>query len=242
MSKVALVTGASRGIGRAIALGLAQDGFDLSVCARNQKDLETLQQQASKLCASTDYSKAPKVAIHPMDVRDCKAVAKMVTDTVEQFGRIDVLFNNAGIFRPGTSEISLEDFNEMLDINLRAAFNFVQHVAPVMKRQNSGHIINLSSRSGKLAKPLSGGYAASKFGLVGLSEALYRELSDDGISVTAICPGWVDTEMADMSGLSTSEKMTTDDILNTVRWLLSLSPAARVKDVYMESVRQVTEL
>ncbi len=166
----------------------------------------------------------------------------MVAGTVERFGRIDLLFNNAGIFRHGTSECSLDEFTEMLDINLTAAFHFIRLVVPVMKKQGSGHIINLSSRSGKVAKPLSGGYAASKFGLVGLNEALYRELSQSGIRVTALCPGWVDTEMATSSGLDAADMITTDDILNTVRWLLSLSPAACVKDVYMDSIKQVNNL
>ena len=224
--RVAVVTGASRGIGKAVAEALAASGFDLALCARSKDELAKLKEALGKNGTS--------VEIYPLDVTDESAVRHMVDDTVERFGRIDLLFNNAGIFRGGTSEIALEDFVAMLDINLKAAFHFVSLIAPVMKQQKSGTIINISSRSGKYAKPGSGGYAASKFGLVGLNEALYRELSDKGIKVTAICPGWVDTEMATMSGLDGSDMIATADIVKTVEWLLTLSPTACVKEVCIE--------
>jgi 3-oxoacyl-[acyl-carrier protein] reductase len=242
LSKVAIITGASRGIGRAVALGLAQDGFSLALCARSAVDLLAVQEEILSKCQTGGRENAQDVTTYPLDIRDAQAVSAMVASTVERFGRVDLLFNNAGIFRHGTSELSLNEFTEMLDINLTAAFHFIRLVVPAMKKQGSGHIINLSSRSGKVAKPLSGGYAASKFGLVGLNEALYREVAEFGIRVTAICPGWVNTEMATSSGLEAAEMITTDDIVKTVRWLLSLSPAACVKDVYMDSIKQVDNL
>jgi 3-oxoacyl-[acyl-carrier protein] reductase len=244
--KVALVTGASRGIGRTVALALADDGFDLALCARSAEDLRIMQRALIESESFRISHSAPgestgnlDVAIYPLDVRDGDAVSAMVASAVERFGRIDLLFNNAGIFREGTSELVRSDLTEMLDINLKAAVHFMQVVVPVMKKQGSGHIMNVSSRSGKLAKPGSGGYAASKFGLVGFNEALYREVSGFGIRVTALCPGWVDTDMARFPGLEAEDKLTTEDIVKTVRWLLSLSPAACVKEVYMESIKQV---
>lgn len=142
-------------------------------------------------------------------------------------------------YKLGTSQISFEDLSHMLDINLKAAFHFISLVVPIMKEQKSGTIINIASRSGKIAKPETGGYAASQFGLIGLNEALYRELSSEGIRVTAICPGWVDTEMGSASGLTSADMLSTEDIVKTVRWLLSLSTPACVKEIFVETIKQV---
>jgi short-subunit dehydrogenase len=103
-----------------------------------------------------------------------------------------------------------------------------------MKKQHGGTIINVASIAGKIGFADFGVYAASKFGLVGLNEALYRELSPLGIKVTALCPGWVDTDMAKDSGLTKKEMISTSDLVSTVRWFLSLSPAAVVKDIIIE--------
>lgn len=231
--KTAVVTGASRGIGRAVAAGLAEDGYSLALSARGREDLERARDDILSSSPSVE------VAVYPVDLKDSRNVSDMVDDVVKRFGRIDLLFNNAGIFHGGTVDLPFEQFEEMIDINLKAAFRVLQKTVPVMRKQKSGRIINLSSRSGKIAKPTSGAYAASKFGLVGLSEALYREVTADGIRVTALCPGWVDTDMAAMSGLPPEEMVQTADIVATVRWLANLSPAACVKDLVIESFRQV---
>lgn len=152
---------------------------------------------------------------------------------------MDVLVNAAGILKVGTTEISGEEFLKMLQINLLGSFHFIQAVAPFMKRQRSGYIFNLASRAGKVATGLHGGYASSKFGLVGLNEALFNEMSEYGIKVTAICPGWVDTEMAKVSYLKKSEKIPVDDIAKTVRFLLELSPNSAVKEVVIECSKAI---
>ena len=158
----------------------------------------------------------------------------MIADVVSKFGRIDLLFNNAGIGNSGSLEMSVEEFDEILAVNLRGAYSFLKAVVPIMKKQHSGTIINMASNAGKTGYAGWGAYGASKFGLVGLSESLHRELSAQGIKVTAICPNWVDTDMAKISGLSAAEMISPEDILKTVRWLLSLSPAAVIKDVLIE--------
>lgn len=235
--KVALITGASKGIGRAVAEGLAADGFSLALTARSKDRLQELKQGLLEKSAGTGCD--IKVETYDLDIRDKSAVEAMVNDVVEKFGRIDLLFNNAGIFHGGTLDVSYEEFCEMLDINLKAAFLMLRLVVPVMRKQKQGTVINLSSRSGVIAKPRSGGYAASKFGLVGLSEAVYRDAIEDGVKVTALCPGWVDTDMAVMSGLPSEEMIQTADIVETVRWLYRLSPSACVNKVMIESIRQV---
>ncbi|MBK9279365.1 MAG: SDR family oxidoreductase [Candidatus Obscuribacter sp.] len=233
INPVALITGASKGIGKAVAMGLAEDGFNLVLCSRTEKDLLAAKEEILAKCPTI------QVEVHSLDVRDSAAINNMVVHTRDTFNRIDLLFNNAGIYYGGTSDLSMKDFTDMLDINLRAPFEIISLVLPLMKAQKSGHIMNLSSRSGKTARAAAGGYAASKYGLVGLNEALYKEVSELGIRVTALCPGFVSTEMGNLSGLDASEMISTLDVVKTVRWLLSLSPAVCVKDIYFESVRQV---
>jgi short-subunit dehydrogenase len=232
MMKVAIVTGASRGIGKAIAQGLGEDGFNLALTARSQEGLARAKEEILAKNPNID------IQIYAFDVRDPKAVNMMVSDVMTRFGRVDLLFNNAGIYHDGTIDLSLDNFAEMIEVNLKAAFQMLKDVTPIMKAQKSGTIINLSSRSGKIAKAGSGGYAATKFGLVGLNEALYKELSPHGIKVTAICPGWVNTDMAQGSGIENSDMIMTADIVATVRWIESLSPSACVKDVLIESIAQ----
>lgn len=235
--KVAIVTGASRGIGKAVALGLAREGFSLALAARSAEALEETKREAREVS-----SKDQQIECYALDVTNQDSIIGMVADVVSRFGRIDLLLNNAGIFHKGTAELSCEEFCEMLDVNLTGSFRMLHEIVPVMRKQKSGTILNIASRSGKQAKARTGGYAASKFGLVGLNEALYRDLTADGIRVCAICPGWVDTDMASTSGLDPSEMIQTEDIVKTINWLLSLSPSACVPEVFIESIKQVSPI
>ncbi|MBY0357150.1 MAG: SDR family oxidoreductase [Candidatus Obscuribacterales bacterium] len=225
--KVAIVTGASRGIGASVAAGLAADGYAVALVARSK---EALAQVASDIKKSR--AKEP-IATYVLDVSDDQAVAAMVASVQSTWGSIDLLFNNAGMYIAGSAGMNIADFDRLLSVNLRGAFSFLHAVVPIMKKQSSGMIINLSSRSGKFGFVDNGVYSASKFGLVGLNESLYRELSPLGIKVTALCPSWVDTAMQD-SDLPTEEIIATADILKAVRFLLSLSPAAVVKEMIIE--------
>ena len=233
--KVAVVTGASRGIGACVAEGLAADGYSLALTARSENDLKEVAQGIKKNLGDI----APQVVTYALDVQDHKAVEAMIASVKSEFGRIDLLFNNAGIDCVGSLEISIEEFDKVLSVNLRGAFSFLQAVVPIMQKQHSGTIINIASKAGKTGYAGWGVYGASKFGLVGLSESLYRELSPQGIKVTAICPGWVDTDMAKISGLTSQEMISAEDILKAVRWLLSLSPAAVVKELIVECAQSI---
>jgi len=232
--KVAIVTGASRGIGACIARGLAADGYIVAAANRSIERLE-------KLCSeiNTEAGASAQAVPYGLDVRDSKAVEAMVSDVVAKYGRVDLLFNNAGIDVTGTLDVSLEDFQSLVQTNLVGPFTFLKAVVPIMRAQGSGTIINLASRAGKVGLVDNGAYSASKFGLVGLSEALYRELSQHGIKVTCLCPSWVDTDMAHNSNLPTEERIRPEDILETTRWLLSLSPAAVVKDLVIECRQRI---
>lgn len=229
--KIAIVSGASKGIGKAISLGLAQLKYQTILIGRNRTDL---QEVAEEITISGGIS--PRII--QMDITDSDAVKISIENIQKEYGRIDVLVNNAGIYFDGSSEdISEKDFTQMLQTNLTAQFSFLKEVVPIMKLQKSGYIFNVASRAGKIGFAGSGAYSASKFGLVGLNESLYRELNPLGISVTALCPGWVNTKMAVEAGtpLNDEQMIQPEDLFRTISWLLSLSPGACVKEIIIET-------
>jgi short-subunit dehydrogenase len=227
---VAIITGASRGIGRELAIGLAQDGYNLVMIARSGTALKSVLNEIESLSPT----KTTKHTIHSADVSDDKLINEVVTETKERFGKINLLINNAGLYTPGTLDIPVQSFEQMVKVNLKGPFTLMKAVIPIMKEQKSGHVINIASRAGKIGFAGDGAYGASKFGLVGLNESLYRELATSGISLTAICPSWVKTEMAEGAPIDGSEMIQPNDILKTVRWLLSLSPSVRVRELMLE--------
>jgi short-subunit dehydrogenase len=229
-NKVAIITGASKGIGKAITFGLAEMNYQTILIGRNQKDLNTVSEEISQ-----KGGLAP--TLFQLDITNFDAVKNTITTIVSEFGRIDVLVNNAGIYFDGSLEISEDDFAKMMETNLTAQYSILKEVVPIMKKQRSGYIFNVASRSGKVGFARSGAYSASKFGFLGLSEALYRELNPLGISVTALCPGWVNTKMAYEAGtpLEGEQMIQPEDIFKTIKWLLSLSPGACVKEVVLET-------
>jgi 3-oxoacyl-[acyl-carrier protein] reductase len=230
---VAIVTGASRGIGKACAVGLSKSGYRAVLVARTEQLLNDV---ANEITARVPKQKELHPLVCPLDVTDPHKVKHLVNTVVNQTGRIDVLVNNAGITIPGTLNLKLSELDRLFETNLRAPFSMLKAVVPIMKKQKSGHIFNISSRSGKIGFAGKGGYSATKFGLVGLSESLCRELSPMGVSVTTICPAWVDTDMARQGGtqLEPEKMIQPEDIMQTLRWILSLSPAASVKEVVIE--------
>lgn len=232
-NKVALITGAGRGIGREVAIGLAKDGYHLVLISRSKGSLEEVQKEIE---LHNTGEKPIAHSIYALDITDLEQVRKVVEETMTKYGRIDVLINNAGAYTSGTFDLSVEKFEYMMQVNLIAPFALMKQIVPIMKNQQNGYIINISSRAGKVGFAGDGGYVASKFGLVGLSESVYRELSTHGIRVTAICPGWTNTEMAQESGtpFTGPEMIQPADILNTVRWLLNLTPSVRIRELVME--------
>ncbi len=224
--KVAIVTGASRGIGRTMAIGLAEDGFSVALIARSGDALAEV--------AGAIERAGGAARVIPLDVSRHEGIQRAVSSVQDEFGRIDLLFNNAGIGTGGSLEVPVEEFERTLSVNLTAAFCFLQAVVPIMKEQGHGTVINVASLAGKVGFAGYGAYGASKFGLVGLGESLFRELSPAGIKVMTLCPSWVDTDMARLSGLPPQEMIQTEDLLKTVRWFLSLSPAACVRELMIE--------
>ncbi len=232
--KVALVTGASRGIGKVISIGLAKMGYEVVLTGRNISDLESVAQEI-KNC------NAPNPILFQLNITDSEQISETVKKIVEKTNRIDVLVNNAGIFFDGSLSLSEEKFKKMLDTNLTAQFVILQNVVPVMKKQKSGYIFNIASRAGVIGFAGNAGYVASKFGFVGLSQSLYRELTPQGIKVTAICPSWVNTRMAFEAGtpLKSEKMIQPDDIFETIKWLLSLSQGACIKEIVVDTPKSI---
>lgn len=188
--RVALVTGAAQGIGRAIALAMAGEGADLVICDLKEAALERVRAEIHGL--------GRRVLAARCDVSDAAQVESFVSRALVEFGRIDILVNNAGIqIRAPVVEMRVEDWDRTLGVNLRGPFLLTRAVLPAMLSRGAGHIINISSDSGKRAWPTGGAYCASKFALVGFTESVAQEVMHQGVHVNAICPGGVVTPMSD---------------------------------------------
>ena len=188
--RAALITGASRGIGRAIAVRYAEEGADLFLTATNRDKLE----ETRKLAAAH----GGKVALHLADVSERSAVAAMVGEAVKTLGRIDVLVNNAGVYKAARLvDYEPEDFDRIMKVNLYGAFHVMQLVLRHMQARRSGKVVNIASTAGKWMSMNQSAYNASKHALVGLTRCAGLEMGPLGINVNAICPGFVETDMLD---------------------------------------------
>lgn len=188
-NKTALVTGASRGIGRAIALQLAEDGFDIAVIFAGNEAA------AQETCALIEQKgrKAMPVRCDVSDPQQCRDAVKVVLDN---FGGIDVLVNNAGITRDAlVLSMKEEDFEKVIDTNLNSAFYMIKNTYHQFMKRRSGRIINISSISGLMGNAGQANYAAAKAGLVGLTKSVAKELAGRGITCNAVAPGFIETDM-----------------------------------------------
>jgi NAD(P)-dependent dehydrogenase (short-subunit alcohol dehydrogenase family) len=215
MSKVIFITGCSTGIGWDLAKHLSGAGYQVAATARNVNALKDL----------------PAALKLPLDVTDNDSVQQAVAGTIEQLGRIDVLVNNAGYALMGAlEEISIEQVQQMFDVNLFGVLRMIQRVTPHMRAQCSGRIINISSIAGKLSTPVNGAYSASKFAVEALSDALRVELEPFGIHVIVVEPGAIKTNFEDTAHAHTREILANASS--------PYQPLYRLSDQFAESMRQ----
>lgn len=221
--KVALVTGAGKGIGKEIALELARGG---AKCVINYASSAA----GAESVAEEIRAMGSEAMTYKCDVSDADAVQKMITDVMEQYGRIDILVNNAGITKDGLMlKMTEADFMAVLDINLKGAFNCMKAVTKPMMKQRYGRIINITSIVGIIGNAGQVNYAASKAGLIGMTKSAARELASRNITVNAVAPGFIETDMTDVLPDSVKEQLLaqipmkklgqTGDIANAVCFL-----------------------
>jgi 3-oxoacyl-[acyl-carrier protein] reductase len=212
----AVVTGAGRGIGHAIAVRLACEGARVACVSRSEEN-------ARRTANELNGARADSAKAYAVDVADHAAVQKVGAKILEDFGKIDVLVNNAGMIRDGLAmRMSIEDWDTVINTNLRGAFNFTQAIVRAMIKQRSGRIINISSVIGLIGGAGQTNYAASKAGLIGLTKSLARELASRHITVNAVAPGFVTTDMT--AGLS-------DEIKKTIQGRIPLGKTGTPEDV-----------
>jgi 3-oxoacyl-[acyl-carrier protein] reductase len=228
---VALVTGASRGIGLAIARKLGQMGARVSICARD----------ASKLAAAAEKLKQEGVETLAATADVCKSaeIAALLEKTHKRFGPLDILVNNAGTatFAP-FHQLAEADWDTMLDTNLKAVFLLSRAAAPEMIRRRTGHIINIASLAGKNAFAGGGVYCASKWGLLGLTYCMAEDLRGYGIRVSAVCPGSVATDFSPHTGKDTSKLLQPDDVAHAVATLVTQAPQSFISEILLRPTQK----
>ena len=228
--RAALVTGASSGIGLAIARVLGQEGYSLTVAARRPDKLE----------AAAEGLKAEGIELQSVaaNVSDEEEIRRVVEAHKERYGRLDVLVNNAGVgIGAAVAEIATKRVDMQLDINLRSIILFYRECMPMLREAGSEHknalVVNTSSISGKRGEAWLSVYSATKHAVVGWTEAMNKEISAEGIKSTALCPAFVDTPMTDFvkDHVPADEMIRPEDIAESVRFLLRVSPACVVPEI-----------
>ena len=225
--QVAVVTGAGRGIGVAIAQKLAELGATTVVCGRTRAPLDST---VSAIKQAGRHAEA--IAC---DVADLASVEALAQDVERRFRRVDILVNNAGIggFGGPLHELPPESWDQVLNTNLRGVYYGIRSFAPIMIRAGHGHIINISSLAGKNALPNGAAYAASKWGLNGLTYSVAEELRGHNIRVSVVCPGSVDTELSPHAGKDHSRMLQPTDVAHAVAMLVTQAPQSFASEILL---------
>jgi NAD(P)-dependent dehydrogenase (short-subunit alcohol dehydrogenase family) len=230
MNRAALVTGGSSGIGHSIARALGEDGYGITLSARRPDKLEA--------AAGQLRDEGIDVLSAPANMTDEAEIKKVVAAHRDRFGRMDVLINNAGIgIGAAVADTETKKLDLQLDVNLRAVYLVARECIPMLKEAGAEHrkalIANTASIAGKHGQGWLSAYSATKFGVVGLSQGMHKELAGDGVQVTALCPGFVATPMTDWieGQVPKDEMIQPEDIAESIRFLLRTSPYCMVPEL-----------
>jgi len=228
-ARAALVTGGSSGIGLAIARALGEDGYRVTISARRPDKLEA--------AAAELRGAGVEVVAQPANVAEEDDIKALAAGHRERFGRLDVLVNNAGVGIGGAiADAETKKLDMQLDVNLRAVYLVTRECIPMLKEAGAEHgkalVANMASIAGKYGQGWLAAYSATKFGVVGLTQALHKEHAGDGIQATALCPGFVNTAMTDwVEGVGKEQMIQPEDIAEAIRYLLRTSPACIVPEL-----------
>ncbi|MGC1452344.1 MAG: SDR family NAD(P)-dependent oxidoreductase [Candidatus Sulfotelmatobacter sp.] len=230
--QVAVITGAGRGIGAAIARKLATLGATAVLCGRTQSTLDATAKAILEAGGKTEVIPCDVTVLHQLEYASAR-----VDST---FGRLDILVNNAGVggFNEALHNLLPEEWERILNTNLRGVFFSVRAFVPLMIRAYSGHIINISSLSGKNALPNGAAYAASKWGLNGLTYSLAEELRAHNIRATVICPGSTETELSPHAGKDPSKMLQPEDIAHAVAMLVTQAPQSFISEILLRPTQK----
>jgi len=230
--QVAVITGAGRGIGAAIALELSSLGAIAILCGRTRAALESSAQAMAQA--------GGRAEVLPCDVSSLESVEAAARRIEGSFGRLDILVNNAGIggFGGPLHQLAPDSWEQILNTNLRGVFYTTRAFAPMMIRARSGHIINISSLAGKNALPNGAAYAASKWGLNGLSYSLAEELRSYNIRVAVVCPGSTNTDLSPHAGKDHSKMLQPKDVAHAVAMLVTQAPQSFVSEILMRPTQK----
>jgi len=231
-SQLAVITGAGRGIGAAIAYELSRLGATVVFCGRTRPALEST--------ARAIVQAGGKAEVLPCDVTNLQSVEEAAKRVEASFGRVDVLVNNAGVggFGGPLHQLPPDAWDKILNTNLRGVYYAVRAFAPMMIRARSGQIINISSLAGKNALPNGAAYAASKWGLNGLSYSMAEELRGHNIRVAVICPGSTNTELNPHAGKDQAKMLQPEDVAHTVAMLVTQSPQSFVSEILLRPTQK----
>ena len=230
--QAALVTGAGRGIGAAIAMRLAQLGANVLVSGRTQKPLDETVDRIT--------SAGGKASALPLDVADLSSVERAADRVQKEFGSIDILVNNAGVgsFSSPLHELDPTEWDRVINTNLRGVFYCIRAFTPLLMKSQNAHIVNISSLAGKNALPNGAVYAASKWGLNGLSYSVAEELRGLGIRVSVVCPGSVDTELSPHAGKNKARMLQSSDVAHAVAALVTQAPQSFISEVLIRPTQK----
>ncbi|HXM20824.1 MAG TPA: SDR family NAD(P)-dependent oxidoreductase [Terriglobales bacterium] len=231
-AQVAVITGAGRGIGAAIAAKLARLGAIVVLCGRTRGPLDSTADAISKAGGRAEPFQC--------DVTDLRSIETAAAHVDQTLGRIDILVNNAGVggFGGPLHQLAPESWDQVLNTNLRGVYYGIRAFAPLMIRAHSGHIINISSLASKNALPNGAAYAASKWGLNGLSYSAAEELRVHNIRVSVVCPGSVDTELSPHAGKDRAKMLQPEDVAHVVAMLATQAPQSFVSEILIRPTQK----